>query len=214
MHKSTKKRSPSAKRQTPKLMLVSEKLLQPPPWKAVTPISRRVRWGVVAAQAELDVTVNALLYAQCMGYSTTLVASWAYAVRLKRVAIYFVSPTQSTTISSTVEWNAGGTGFLLDNVSVAQANCSTTELACLETRPPTDSLSSWYQGGATAGTNVIFSFSAPAGAILEMDFDWVPNLTEASLGTLSATSAVIGVNYCRGISSNILALPPLNSVAP
>ncbi len=196
------------------MYLVREPLYTPPEIRSVVPISRKVRWGVVAAQTEIDVTVNALLFAQCMAVSTTTVTSWAWAVRLKSVKIWFLSPQLGTLISSTVEWNASTTGFLENGYSASCSTASTTEMACLETKPPTDSLASWYQGGSTAGTNVIFSFSAPAGSILEMSFDWVPALTEATIGTLSATSAVLGTSYCRGISSNILALPPLNSVAP
>jgi hypothetical protein len=187
---------------------------QPPEWMANPPLFRKVRWGVVAAQTELDVTVNALLYAQCTALSTTTVSTWAQAVRLRRIRIWFVSPTLGTTVTSTIEWNAGATGFLVRGTSVSQTNGSTTELACLDCRPPTDSLSGWYQGGSTAGTNVIFSFSAPAGAILQLDFDWVPLVTEAGLGTLSSVGTVAGTNYCRGISSNILAFAPLNSAPP
>ena len=191
-----------------------ENLYSPPLWKATPPYSRKVRWGVVAAQTETDVTVNALLYAQCMAVTTTTVATWARAVRLRRIRIWFVSPTLATTTTATVEFNAAGAGFLEWDTTFSQTAGSTTELSCLDVRPPHESLAGWFQGGPTSGTNVLFSFSAPAGAILELDYDWVPGLTEATMGTLSATAVVAGTNYCRGINSNVLAFAPLNSAAP
>jgi len=122
-----------------------------------------------------------------------------------------MSPTLATNVSATVEWNAGSTGFLMDGVSVAATSSSTTEYAHLSTRPPVDSLAGWYQAGPTGATNVIFSMSAPAGAIIQVDYDWVPNFTEASYGTLSATST-LGTIGCRAWSANILPLPPLNTI--
>jgi len=185
----------------------------PPQWRAQQKLRRSVRWGVVANQAETDFTINQLLYAQCVVVSATTCVSLAYAVRIRRVRIWFTSPTLATSISSTLEWNAGSTGFLMDGVSVAEVTNSTTEPACLDARPPVDSLASWFQSGPTGGTNVIFSFSAPAGAIIQCDYDWVPNFTEISYGTLSTTAGVLGTLGCRAVNSNILALPPLNSIA-
>jgi len=185
----------------------------PPPWRAVLPLARSIRLGVVANQAETDITLNQLLYSQCMAISTTMVVSLAYAVRMKRLQIWFTAPTLATNVNSTVEWNAGTTGFLLDGVSVAATSSSTTEYGHLTTRPPTDSLGSWYQAGLSGATNILFSLSAPAGAIIQCDYDWVPNLTEATYGNLSTTAATSGTIGCRAWNANILALPPLNSLS-
>jgi hypothetical protein len=184
----------------------------PPVWKAVRPYFRRVRLGVVANQPETDITVNSFLRLQGMAITSTSFVNLAYAVRVKRMAIWFTSPTVGTSISATVEWNAGSTGFLMDGVSAAATTMSTTEPTCLETRPPTESLGSWYQAGPTGGTNVLFSLSAPAGAIIEVDYDWVPNLTEASYSTVTVSGAVAGTMYACAWNTNILALPPLNSI--
>jgi hypothetical protein len=187
--------------------------MQPPPWKAQEPFSRSVRLGVVANQAETDITVNQILHCQTVVTSATTCVSLAYAVRLRRVQVWFVAPTLASNVSSTVEWNAGSTGFLLDGVSVAATSSSTTEYGHLSTRPPTDSLGGWYQAGPSGATNIIFSMSAPAGAIIQVDYDWVPNFTEASYGTLSTTAGVLGTIGCRAWNANILALPPLNSIS-
>ncbi len=176
------------------------------------PYFRRVRLGVVANQAETDITVASILRLQSMAVTTTSTVNLAYAVRVKRIAIWFTSPTVGTSISSTVEWNAGSTGFLMDGVSAAATTMSTTEPTCLETFPPTESLSSWYQAGVTGSTNVLFSLSAPAGAIIEVDYDWVPNFTEATYGSVSVSGAVVGTMYAVAWNTNILALPPLNSI--
>jgi hypothetical protein len=178
----------------------------------VKPYFRRVRLGVVANQPETDITVNSFLRLQGMATGTTSFVPMAYAIRVKRVAIWFTSATVGTSISSTVEWNAGSTGFLMDGVSAAATTMSTTEPACLETKPPTESLASWYQAGPSGGTNVLFSISAPAGAIIEVDYDWVPNLTEATYTSVTVSGAVTGTMYACAWNTNILALPPLNSI--
>jgi len=184
----------------------------PGPWRAVSPYARKVRLGVVANQAETEITVRNLLNLQVLATGSTAVNSLAYAVRLKKLRIWFTSPTVGTSISSTVEWNAGSTGFLMDGVSQSSTTMSTTEPVCLVTRPPTQSLASWYQAGVSGSTNVLFSLSAPAGAVIEVSYDWVPNFTEASYNTTTVTGATQGTLYCVGWNSNILALPPLNSV--
>jgi hypothetical protein len=194
--------------------MVRELNLAPPEWRAVHPIHRKVRLGVVADQTEVDLTVNQIVFLQSTANSTTTVVPWAYAVRMKKITIWFMTNALGTNKSATVEWNAGATGFLLDGVSVAATSSSTTEYSILTTRPPTESLGGWFQAVLSGGTNVLFSYSAPAGAIIEVSYDWVPNWSEVSTGSLSATAAVSGVNYARAWSSNVLALPPLNSVLP
>lgn len=167
---------------------------------------------MIANQSETDITIRNILNLQVMATGATAVNSLAYAVRLKRIQVWFTSPTLATSISSTLEWNAGATGFLLDGVSVSATTSSTTEYAYLNTRPPVDSLAGWYQAGVSGSTNVIFSLSAPAGAIIEVSYDWVPNFTEASFSTTTVSGASAGNLYCVGWNSNILALPPLNSI--
>lgn len=183
-----------------------------PEWKAVNPQHRIVRLSAVANQAETDVTVRNILYLQSLATGTTSIYPLAYAIRMKKVRIWFCAPTLASNISSTVEWNAGTTGFLMDGVSVAATSSSTTEYSCLVTRPPTDSLASWYQMGVNTDTNVLFSFSAPAGAIIEVSYDWVPNFTEIAGGSRTVAGAVLGTLYAWAWNANVLPLPPLNSV--
>lgn len=176
------------------------------------PFSRSVRLGVVANQSELAITVNQILFCQAVVNASTTCNSLAYAVRLRKVQIWFTAPSLGSNVSATIEWNAGSTGFLLDGVSVAATTSSTTEYGHLSTRPPVDSLAGWYQAGPSGATNELFSMSAPAGATIQVDFDWVPNFTEALYGSLSTTGGSVGLLGCRAWSSNILALPPLNSI--
>jgi len=185
----------------------------PPEWRAVVPLHRTVRLGVVANQPETDITVAQLARLQSFAISTTGVQILTYAIKIKRLDIWFCSPSAGTNISATVEWNAGSTGFLMDGVSVAATSSSTTEYAHLSTRPPVDSLASWYQATVTGLTNILFSMSAPAGAIVQVSYDWVPTWTEAGSGSVVTVSgAVAGTMYAVGWNTNILALPPLNSV--
>lgn len=193
------------------LVSLQKRSSPPPKWVAVSPYFRKVRFGLVANQTETDFTVRNLLYAQCVAQSSTILSPLAYAIRLKRVQIWFQSPTLGSNITSTIEWNNAGTGFLGTGTSVSETNSSTTDFVCLDSTPPDQTLSSWYQAGVTGATNVIFSFSAPAGAIMQIDYDWVGNFTEAAYETQSTSGAVAGTLYCRAVNANVLALPPLNS---
>ncbi len=195
------------------LELQMKRSAQPPKWLANPPQFRRVRFGVIANQVEVDVTTGSLLFFQSLATTTTNVCTLALAVKLKCVRIWFTALTAGTAVSATIEWNAAATGFLIQGTSVGETNTSTTEPVLLEARPPGDTLSGWYQGGATALTNVIFSFSAPADAILEIDYDWVLNSTEPVFTTGSTVaSASVGQVCCKAINSNVQVLPPLNSV--
>lgn len=186
---------------------------QPPKWLACLPSHRIVRMGVIADQTETDVTAKNLMFLQCFATATTVVYTAAFAVKLKAVRIWFTSKTVGTSLSATIEWNAAATGFLVQGNSVSETNVSTTEPVMLEARPPKSTLSSWYQGGPTVGANSIFSFSAPAGSILELEYDWTMSSTESNpVASIAVTGAVTGNVYCLGINANVLALPPLNSV--
>jgi hypothetical protein len=193
------------------LVALQKRSAPPPKWMAVSPYSRSVRFGVVANQSETDFVVRNLLYMQCLATSTVVIAPLAYSARLRKVWIWFQSPTLGTNISSTIEWNDASTGFLSNGTSVSETNSSTTDYVCLSASPPNDTLASWYSAGVTGATNVLFSFSAPAGATMQIDYDWVPGFTEAVYETQATTGVVSGTLYCRAINANVLALPPLNS---
>ena len=185
---------------------------QPPRWLANKPISQEVRYGCTANQSETNYRVRELLYATCLAVSSTVLVPLAYAVRLRRIRIWFQSPTLGSSITSTIEWSADTTGFLMNGSSVSEVNSSTTEPVMLEARPPKGSLARWYQSGVTGATNVLFSFSAPAGATIAIDYDWVVNRTEASYETLVTAGATANTICCRAVNATCLVLPPLNSV--
>ncbi len=184
----------------------------PPVLVATQPIHRSVQLVAAAAQGEFDVLVSYLMFFQCVATSATVVANMTYAVRIKRVRIWFVAPSQNTTTTATIEWNAGSTGFLVHGVSLGIANTSTTEPVCLDSRPPTESLGAWYQGGPTSLTNSLFSCSIPAGGTIQIDYDWVPAFTEQGLGNATVSGAATGTVYCRGMNSNVMPIGPLNPI--
>jgi hypothetical protein len=194
-------------------LVLLQRLHSPPPkWRAVQPMFRSVRWSATAAQAETDFTIQNMLAAQMMAITSTSASYLAVGVRLKRVQIWFTSPSLGTNVSAELEWNAAGTGFLEPQTAVSATSSSTTEYSYLDARPPADCLASWYQGGSTAITNAIFSFSLPADGIIQVDFDWVPNLGEAGLGSIASSGLLAGTVYCRAINANVLPLAPLNSM--
>jgi hypothetical protein len=187
-----------------------QRLHSPPPlWKAIQPCFRQVRWSASANQAETDFTIQNLLFAQCVATSATFASTLAYSVKLKRVQIWFTSPSVGTNVSAELEWNCASTGFLVPGTAVSATSSSTTEYSYLDSRPPRDCLASWYQGGTTSITNVIFSFSLPADGIIQVDLDWVPNFGENVLTSVSSTGLNPGVIYARAINANVLPLAPL-----
>lgn len=211
-NRSTKNNSKLLERELRLLEQQLKRSSQPPKWMAALPYHRIVRLGAIANQAETDVTVKNLLYLQSMVATSTTAYSLAYAVKLKAVRIWFTALTAGTAVSATIEWNAAATGFLVKGTSVSETNVSTTEVVLLEAFPPKSSLSSWYQGGPTVGSNSLFSFSAPADSTIELEYDWVPCSTENNPNTsIAIASNTVGNFVCVGINANVLALPPLNS---
>ncbi len=188
--------------------------LMPPQLKTVIPFSRSVRLLASAAVVEGTpaITVNDLLRLQSMAVTTTLAYPIAYAVRIRRFRMWFTAPAASAVaVTASVEWNAGATGFLLDGVSVSATTMSSTEVCLLDTRPPTESVGSWYQAGVTGGTNEILSFTCPDDTLIQVDYDWVPNFTEPALGSFSITGGTVGTVFGKSWSPALVPVSPLNS---
>lgn len=194
-----------------KLVALEQAGSPPPQWSAIQPMSRSVRWSAAADQGETDFTVRNLLYAACSASSTTVLYPLAYACKLKRVQIWFTSSAVGTNKSAELEWNSASTGFLNPGTAVSATSSNPSDWAYLTARPPKDTLGKWYEAGVTGATNVLFSFSLPAGGIIQADFDWVPNVGEAVYESQTSSGLVTGTIYCRNINANIAALAPLNS---
>jgi len=185
--------------------------LDPPPLKLVQPCSRTISWNVTSGVLNFDITVNHLLRSLALCSGTTSAYPVAYAVRMRRIRMWAVAQGASPG-NVAVEWNAGSSGFLMDGVSVSDQSPSAARPARLSTRPPTESLGSWYQAGVTGGTNVLCSISASIGAIIYIDYDYVPNLTEPGLGIFAVTSGVAGLVFAQHPSASVIVNPPLNAL--
>jgi hypothetical protein len=170
----------------------------PPAFRAVTPQFRSVRLTAISAVAiNTSVTVHMIARFQSMAITASTAWCFAYAIRLKRVRIWFSAATTATPVTAALEWNAGATGFLLDGVSVSATTMSTTEVCVLDTKPPTESLAAWYQSDVQGGTNQLFQFGCPAGSLIQVDFDWVPGWTEPQTGTFATAGATVGQSFSQ-----------------
>lgn len=206
-----KPRAPKSKGRKKMTIRVVEPDCLPPPWKTVVPFFRSVRLITTAAQAEFPVTVNQILRLQSFAATTTLAYPIAYAIRLKRVRMWGSPAVANAPSSVYIEWNAGSTGFLLDGVSVSNTSVSTTRPAYIVSRPPTESLGSWYQAGVSGGTNELFQFTCVTGTMIQVDYDWVPNFTEPALASFAITSYTVGTVFAQNWSATITCVAPLNS---
>lgn len=186
---------------------------KPPALQCNKPISRSIQLSTSAAQSDVPFTVNQMLKLQLMCVSTTLGYSLAYAIRIRRVRLWAAANALGATTTVAVEWNAGSTGFLLDGVSASDTTVSSTEPAYVDTRPPRNSLASWYQAGTTGGTNELFSITCPGGTLIRIDYDYVLNTTEPAFsGGFAITAGVQGLLVAVNPSSTIVVNVPLNSI--
>lgn len=185
--------------------------LDPPPLRLVQPCSRTITWNATAGLIDFDITVNHLLRSLAVCSGTTSAYPVAYAVRMKKIRMW--STWQSSPLGNVaVEWNAGASGFLMDGVSVSDQSTSPARPARLSSRPPTESLGSWYQAGVTGGTNILCSITCSANTIIYIDYDYVPNLTEPGLAIFAVTAGVAGLVFAQHPSASLNVNPPLNAL--
>jgi hypothetical protein len=179
-----------------------------PLWKVVQPYFRSVRLYCTADQNNIVVTTGWILNFQSMVATITTSYSFAYAFRIKRIRIWG-APAIVAGLPSTVsiEWNAGTTGFLLDGVSVSNQSTSTEKGPFLSSRPPVDSLAGWYQAGVSGFTNQICNISMPNHSIIQFDYDWVPNWSEAAFASTTIGVSIVGTVLTHDPLSTVLVMP-------
>lgn len=186
-------------------------VIDPPPWKTVVPFFRSVRLYTTNSQIEVAVTVNQLLRLQSFCATSVTGYPMAYAIRLKRLRIWGTPAVSNTLSTINVEWNAGTTGFLLDGVSVSDTSLSTTRPAYISTRPPVESLGSWYQAAPSGATNELFSYTCGTGSIIQVDYDWVPNFTESAGTVFTINATTVGTIFAQNWSATVVVMSPLTS---
>jgi hypothetical protein len=192
--------------------LLVEDDIDPPRWLSCSPIHRVMRLGVTAAKTEFDFTVLMLCRFQSMVVvSSTTAYSLASAVRVKWVKMWGVTSAIQTSASVALEWSAGSTGFLLNDTSVSDTTVSTTRAAYIKCKPPRQSLASWYQSYVQGGTNNLFTITCPAGAVIDIAYDWVLNSTEPANVTFTPTALAAGTVFAQNPDTNIVVLTPLNA---
>jgi len=187
-------------------------LAYPPDYKSIIPYSRKVRLTGGAAQVNAAVTVHNIARFQSMATAGNLAYSFAFAIKLKCIRIWFLSATPGTNVTAAVEWNAGSTGFLLDGVSVSAQTMSSAELTLLTARPPTQSLAGWYQSDVQGGTNQLCLLTFPNGSLVEFDFDWTLNVGEPASGSFAIAGGTAGTPFAGQLFTGALVpVAPLTS---
>lgn len=175
---------------------------------------KSIQLATSAAQVDFDFTVGMFVKFLSMCVSTTLAYAIPYAIRLRRVRIWACAPTLGSTTTIGLEWNAGSTGFLLDGMSESATTCSTTEPACIDCRPPHESLAGWYQAIVTGNSNIIFSVTCPGGSTIRLDYDFVINGGEGPNppSGFAVTGGTQGLVFAQNPSSSIVVTVPANSL--
>jgi len=133
-----------------------------------------------------------------MGTTTnTTVTAFTGSVRVKRVEIWAVGQTLGTAITCSVLW-AGTTNSA--DVEVSDTSVSTAAPAHINSRPPRNSLASFWN---IAGTQTLFSLVAPAGCIIDVEVEQTLfDDDNGSNATVSVATAVVGTVYYLSLDPN------------
>lgn len=182
-------------------------------YNPIKPIRRTIRYECTAAST-VTISGTALLIAggvMCTVVNTTARALMT-AVRLRKARVWMTPPTNTTAAGtvaqvSSLSFSWGPTvgnafGGASDSHVFASSNSPATPLY-VETRPPKGSASDWWI--MSGNTDQIFemhttgptgTFAAiPAGTILELDIEYIPNSGEALGQFLTIATGALGNIY-------------------
>lgn len=182
-------------------------------YNPIKPIRRTIRYECTSAST---VTINgtALLLAggvMCTVVNTTARALYT-AVRVRRAQVWMTPPTNTTSAGTVAQvsslsfsWGpiiGNAFGGASDTHVFASSNSPATPLY-VSTRPPKGSAADWwYMSGNsdqvfemhTTGPTGTFA-AIPAGTILELDVEYIPNSGEALGASLGLATCSLGYIY-------------------
>ncbi len=136
----------------------------------------------------------------CSVVNTTFVP-FCNSFKLKSIEVWSPLVTAGTPTTCSVEWTGTNNS---PNVEVTDTTVTSTFPAHLKTKPPRNSLASFWQVGSA---NQICLLTAPTGSIIDVVISYVMNDNETNSITIPVAVGVLGKVYYLGLCNNASASP-------
>ncbi len=121
--------------------------------------------------------------------------------KLKSIEVWTPLVTAGTPTTCSIEWTGTNNS---PNVEVTDTTVTSTFPAHIKTKPPRNSLASFWQVGSS---NQICILTAPLGSIIDVVIAYVMNDNEANSITIPLTTGVLGKVYYLGLCNNASVNP-------
>jgi hypothetical protein len=130
--------------------------------------------------------------------TNTTVTSFFSSVRVTRVQIWAPVASQGAVATCSVLWAGSVSPFFQDR-EISDTSVSVTKPAFIDATPPRKSLAAFWQ---TASTAVLFSLTAPTGAIIDVTVALTLSDDDTSSATSTVATAVVGTVYYLSLDPN------------
>lgn len=183
---------------------VSSAISHPPQFQATKRFSEKSRY-VAASATTSTITRGMLLNHYVVNTAgTTTQYRLLSAIRIKSISIWASTGTLGQTVTASVEWlSANGPSVIHSDTSVG-----TAEPLHVRTRPPTNSLASFWSLTGSGESDALFYITTPANAVVDVEFEEVLQNGEAPVNTVTTNAGVVGtvyMLYLGGATSTVFA---------
>jgi hypothetical protein len=174
----------------------------------------KFRFLASSALANVDITtLHVLGVAGGLGtVANSTITLFNKSFKISKVEMWAPPPSQGSTATVSLEWL--GSGVNSPNREVSDTSMSTAFPAHLVTKPPAQSLASfWTTVNAGSATN-IFRLNCPAGTVVDLSLQLIENDQELANVTVTVVTAVLGniyYLYLDGVTTHLLTPVSLNT---
>ncbi len=141
------------------------------------------------ATAITDRNICQIIGGMCTVANTTL-KGLSNAAKLHRISIWAPPASQGASVTCSILWNSGS---FAPDIEVSDSTNSTAVPARLSTRPPPGSSASFWMG--ETASNTMFTITAPAGSIIDVDVTHLLADTQAALTSYGVAAGTLGAYY-------------------
>jgi hypothetical protein len=175
--------------------------------------NRAIRYVVAVARNLATVSPQNILRQVVTTVNASTNVTQVYgSVRLRRVSFYYV-PSSGDFGGVTNVLSFQWTGLLNSPDNLITDRGTATQPACIKVKPPPDSLASfWYDNNSPSVTSALFTYTAPIGTIIDIDFDFTIGNGTTTSYTISAPAIGTGVAIYQWDSTNVVVDGNVNAV--
>ncbi len=167
----------------------------PPPNQAKPKCTRVLRYFVTQAVANSDITGRCLLNLIVSTSTATTTAINVYeAVRILQISMYFAPSSVDNMGDTSGEIALNWRGERAPDTRITERG-TLSHPACIKSRPPKESLASFWTTNQSNVDSVLCSLTVPAGTIIDMNLCLTIGDGTTRSVTLTAVGSTTGIEY-------------------